>query len=89
MLLSVAGLLFTGQTQAIQLTKLQRWQFLIWSHYYLSSSINRPLVKLDLRTLKDLLSYFFFHFQNPGFDFSSAKLDKRYEDKYISQAPVL
>ncbi len=22
-------------------------------------------------------------FQNPGFDFSSAKLDKKYDDKYL------
>lgn len=24
-------------------------------------------------------------FQNPGFDFSSAKLDKRYDGKYIKE----
>jgi hypothetical protein len=43
-------------------------------------------VSVDFVTLLQVIALFcFHHFQNPGFDFSSAKLDKQYEDKYIKQ----
>ena len=38
---------------------------------------------LDVGHIVYLLTEYIFLFQNPGFDFSSAKLDKRYEDKCI------
>ncbi len=41
------------------------------------------MLKVTLLTFKCLSDLECFSFQNPGFDFSNAKLDKRYDDKHI------